>query len=105
MAEFHEFLNWLKVNRSRTYGSLGGRSSFSATFDQDNRQLVIKNSKDNQYPVPMKVIEQVFERYQNAAPSCVHKTSYYTDPAWVDCPARITAPGVAAVIKAWNILK
>ena len=76
--------------------TLGRRSKFSVL--KKGSEYFVSNSSGEEYPINP-YIDSVHARYTAATTATREMTSHYTDPAWPECPHRIVAPYIAAILR------
>ena len=98
---FENFLDWLKKNckEPRPTKTLGGRSSFEAIFNKNEKLLTIDfGSNDYSGNILENELISIWKKYWDLG-YIKHHTSEYTDPKWPETPNRVLAPYVPALIR------
>jgi hypothetical protein len=86
-----------KLNQKYKIQTLQKRSYFF--IEKKDRIFQIINSRKKTYPIDLELFNLIFKRYYSLDIDTRFESSQYTDPKWKNCPNRVSAVYVAAIIR------
>ena len=97
-----EFIQWAQTNMADwiSFPTLGYRSHFEAKYYDEQRVLLIRNSRKRELKIKYNQLQEIFGRFYTAPPNKKYISYYYQIQSW-RAPDKIATPAVPAIFRRW----